>query len=160
MADAKKRPLVLAGLDLSEASPGVLRRALGLAEALDGAVAAVHVAPSPPGPISGGVGTYTDASALREEICARAASELASLASELDPERRRIVDTAVIAGEAAPAIIERAAALAADVIVVGAHAPGLPAGRLGSTTARVVRHAPCDVVVVRERRGARPAGSR
>jgi nucleotide-binding universal stress UspA family protein len=36
-----------------------------------------------------------------------------------------------------------------DLIVIGSHRPGLPDFLLGSTAARVVRHATCTVLVVR-----------
>jgi universal stress protein F len=46
-------------------------------------------------------------------------------------------------------ILDEADRLGADAIVVGSHRPGLSDYLIGSTAARVVRHAPCTVVVDR-----------
>mgnify|MGYP001828369089 CR=1 FL=1 len=52
-------------------------------------------------------------------------------------------------GRAAHEIIEHARENAVDCIIVASHQPGLSDYFLGSTAARVVRHAPCSVVVLR-----------
>jgi len=48
-------------------------------------------------------------------------------------------------------ILDTAAELDADLIVIAAHRPSLKDYLLGPTTARVVRHADCSVQVVRNR---------
>jgi universal stress protein F len=58
-------------------------------------------------------------------------------------------------GPAANQIIEEATALGCDAIVLGSHRPDYRDYFLGSTAARVVRHAPCTVVV--ERSALEPA---
>lgn len=55
----------------------------------------------------------------------------------------------VVEGNAAAAILSRAEAEGTDCIVIASHRPGLRDWFLGSTAARVVRHAPCAVHVVR-----------
>jgi universal stress protein F len=52
-------------------------------------------------------------------------------------------------GAPGSAIVDEARRLGADAIVVGSHRPGPADFLLGSTAARVVRHAPCTVVVER-----------
>lgn len=53
-------------------------------------------------------------------------------------------------GNAAATILERAEALGADCIVIASHRPGgLRDWLIGSTAARVVRHARCSVLVIR-----------
>ncbi|NNJ69191.1 MAG: universal stress protein [Boseongicola sp.] len=52
-------------------------------------------------------------------------------------------------GRAAHEIIEHARETKADCIIVASHQPGLSDYFLGSTAARVVRHAPCSVIVLR-----------
>ncbi len=47
-------------------------------------------------------------------------------------------------------ILNAAKAVGADLIVLGAHRPELSDYLLGPNAARVVRHAPCSVMVVRE----------
>jgi nucleotide-binding universal stress UspA family protein len=54
-----------------------------------------------------------------------------------------------IKGHSGRTIIDQAERLGADLIVLGSHKPGLSDFLLGSTAARVVRHAPCAVHVLR-----------
>lgn len=55
----------------------------------------------------------------------------------------------VRAGSAPTAILETAQEIGADLIIVASHKPGLSDYLLGSTAARVVRHAKCSVLVSR-----------
>jgi universal stress protein F len=55
----------------------------------------------------------------------------------------------VISGHAGHSIVEYAADHEIDCIVIASHRPGLQDFFLGSTAARVVRHAPCAVHVSR-----------
>ncbi len=59
------------------------------------------------------------------------------------------VDPVVISGHPGHSIIEYAKDHDADCIVVASHRPGIQDWFLGSTAARVVRHAPCAVHVCR-----------
>ncbi|MFD1912156.1 universal stress protein [Halodurantibacterium flavum] len=52
-------------------------------------------------------------------------------------------------GAPAPAILEAAAAHGADLIMIASHRPDLRDYFIGSTAARVVRHAKCSVLVCR-----------
>jgi nucleotide-binding universal stress UspA family protein len=71
--------------------------------------------------------------------------------AELDKriEAQPDVSAAIIAGHSGRSIIDFAAANKADCIVIGSHKPGLIDYLLGSTAARVVRHAPRAVHVLR-----------
>ena len=55
----------------------------------------------------------------------------------------------VIEGHAGHSIVDYAADNKVDCIVIASHRPGFQDYFLGSTAARVVRHAPCSVHVVR-----------
>lgn len=55
----------------------------------------------------------------------------------------------LIKGHSGRAITDYARKVGADCIVIGSHEPGLCDFLLGSTSARVVRHAPCSVHVLR-----------
>lgn len=57
--------------------------------------------------------------------------------------------TAVAEGKPAPAILDHAADHHTDCIVIASHRPGMQDWLLGSTAARVVRHARCSVHVLR-----------
>jgi nucleotide-binding universal stress UspA family protein len=59
------------------------------------------------------------------------------------------VSVAVIHGHSGRTIVEYADDNNVDLIVIASHRPGLQDYFLGSTAARVVRHAPCAVHVVR-----------
>jgi nucleotide-binding universal stress UspA family protein len=59
------------------------------------------------------------------------------------------VKTDVVSGHAAVSITKFAEEHGVDLIVVASHRPGVQEYFLGSTAARVVRHAPCAVHVVR-----------
>lgn len=58
-------------------------------------------------------------------------------------------DIEVRSGAAHNAILDQAEKLEADLILVGSHKPGLEDYLLGSTAARIVRHARCSVLVIR-----------
>lgn len=62
---------------------------------------------------------------------------------------RADADVVVLSGHPGRAITEFAEEVGADCIVVGSHKPELQDYLLGSTAARVVRHAPCSVHVLR-----------
>ena len=57
--------------------------------------------------------------------------------------------TNAISGHAGTSITEYAAEKGNDLIIIASHRPGLQDYFLGSTAARVVRHAPCSVHVLR-----------
>ncbi len=58
-------------------------------------------------------------------------------------------EAAVKYGHAPTAILEHAEEVGADLIIIGSHRPGFQDYFLGSTAARVVRHARCAVLVDR-----------
>jgi len=58
-------------------------------------------------------------------------------------------DAEVRSGNPGPTILTSADECGADLIIVGSHKPGLQDYFLGSTAARVVRHAQCSVLVMR-----------
>ena len=59
------------------------------------------------------------------------------------------IDILVVSGHSGRTILEQAEKKNADCIVIASHRPGLQDFFLGSTAARVVRHAQCAVHVVR-----------
>lgn len=79
------------------------------------------------------------------------AHNLAATKSMLEDEVSSVagVQTATAIGHPGQTIVEFASEHGVDCIVVASHRPGLKDYFLGSTAARVVRHAPCAVHVVR-----------
>lgn len=74
---------------------------------------------------------------------ARETIQAAADASGLD------VSVHVESGHPAQTILDVADRLKTDLIIIGSHKPGLEDYLLGSTAARVVRHAKCNVLVQR-----------
>lgn len=60
------------------------------------------------------------------------------------------IEAVVLSGRVGQTITDYAEKIGADLIVMGSHKPGLTDYFLGSTTSRVVRHAPCCVHVLRQ----------
>jgi len=59
------------------------------------------------------------------------------------------IEPILLTGHSGRALTDYATKVGADCILVGAHKPGLRDFFLGSTAARIVRHAPCSVHVLR-----------
>ncbi|TBX29450.1 universal stress protein [Nioella sediminis] len=59
------------------------------------------------------------------------------------------VTPVIIKGHSGRDVTDYAAKEGADLIIVGSHKPGIGDYLLGSTSARIVRHAPCAVHVLR-----------
>ena len=82
---------------------------------------------------------------LQETSLTRAKSELAAIAKASD------LDTEVMvrSGHSYKTILDVADEKKVDLIVIASHRPGLQDYFLGSTAAKVVRHAHCSVLVIR-----------
>jgi nucleotide-binding universal stress UspA family protein len=139
---------ILVPIDFSDCSRKALRYAIPLAKEHKAAITVAYVVPA----ISAAFGEYGafDAAAITKEMRERAERDLATLVVD---EVRGVVaaDTIVRTGSPAQEIIAIAKRLPADMIVLSTHGrTGLKHALLGSVTERVVRHAPCPVLVVRE----------
>ena len=121
---------------------GLSANTLEIAQSLtggDGEIIALHVYEAPQGSIQ----TYVSEE-VRKEAMAHAKAELASKTADLDG-----VKAHMVVGHTYRSIIDYAAEHKVDCIVMGSHKPGFSDYLLGSTAARVVRHAPCAVHVYR-----------
>lgn len=121
---------------------GVSVHTLGIARALlddGGEIVALHVHESP----QGSVRAYLDDEMIAYGL-EQARNELAEKLA-----RYPGVTPVLISGHSARAIIDYARSNDVTCIVMGSHKPGLTDFFLGSTTARVVRHAKCAVHVHR-----------
>lgn len=115
---------------------------LEVAEALcgeGGEIVALHVYEAPQGSAS----AFLDEDVVRESY-ARAERRMAEKLAGLEH-----VKSEMVRGHTYRSIIDYAQSHAIDCIVIGSHKPGLSDYLLGSTAARVVRHAPCAVHVYR-----------
>ncbi len=122
---------------------GISKDTLEIARALcaeGGQITALHVYEVP----ESSVGIYVGEETVRRGY-QRAREILEEKVAGLDG-----VSAAITRGQAYRAIIEHAVANGFDCIVIGSHKPGLSDYLIGSTAARVVRHAPCAVHVHRD----------
>lgn len=139
---------ILVAVDFSEDSRNALACAAALAARFDASLTLVHVVEPHFGlPDADGL-ELTEAGSDASEF-AEAKLDLRALGEQmLGP--CRVVETVVRAGLAFFEITEAAKALGADLIVVGTHGyTGIKRALLGSTAEKVVRHAPCPVLVAR-----------
>src|ERR1041385_773029 len=140
---------ILATTDFSDESLAGVRYALSLAERLKAAVALLHVI-EPPSRIAG----------MEAVVLAREDSEVRELARaqlKMIAARETKGDLKVTSllriGSPFHEITKAAREAAADLIVIATHGyTGARRVLLGSTAERVVRHAQCPVLVVRDRK--------
>ena len=139
---------LMVATDFSPHGKAVLRVARRLGQALGARIWVVHVAAPAAGRRmhgSGGGGAAVDD--LREET--RLVEEAATALHESGLEATGLL----VEGPPARTLLEEAARLAVDMIVIGSHGYGAVArALLGSVSAGVVRHATCPVLVVPARR--------
>ena len=139
---------ILVAVDFSEESRSALELAAMLAARFDASLTLVHVVEPVFGPPDVALISMTGALS-RERMMEQATVELRELRARM-PVACRVVETTVRSGIAFFEITEAAKALGADLIVIGTHGyTGIKRALLGSTAEKVVRHAPCPVLVVR-----------
>lgn len=140
---------ILVPTDFSETSKKAIRYALRFAEQFGCDIALLYVV-EPATPIIGAplaVETFTD----KDEF-SMAEKDLAVLAAEAHTNGAQSVSSFVRVGHAPNEITKAARDLDVDLIIISTH--GYTSWRhlcIGSTAERVVRTAPCPVLVVREK---------
>lgn len=142
---------VVAGCDLSEASEQALQRAVALAVAHGARLTLVHVVPQSlwddvGAPLAAALGV-----ALLSIDAARAAAaeRLQRRGAEIAAQQGLHCDVQVAAGRPAAELVRLAADLRADLLVVGAHGAHPVRDLLGTTAHKLLRLAPCPVLVVK-----------
>ncbi len=90
---------------------------------------------------------YAEIYLSKEQLEKRRAQAEADLNKEVADQKN--VKTVLISGHSGHSIVEYAKSNDVDCIIIASHRPGLQDYFLGSTAARVVRHANCAVHVVR-----------
>jgi len=138
---------ILVPVDLSDQHSWrkALPAAIGMCEAFGARLTVITVVPEFGLPI---VGQYFP-EGYEEKLRQQAAKQLKAFVAEQVPDAiatRRIVAEGKIYRE----ILKAAKTIDADLIVMGSHHPELKDYLLGPNAARVVRHADCSVMVVRE----------
>ncbi|MGW8228388.1 MAG: universal stress protein [Gammaproteobacteria bacterium] len=136
---------VLAVIDFSEASTGVLQHAAPLAELCNARLTVLHVVNYSPTPEFEYMLPREDDSEIK--LIEAAEKRLQELL-----EREALssgVEGKVVVGRPKVEIVRIAKRNKVDLIVIGAHGHHGIGGLLGSTTDRVLHHAACDVLTVR-----------
>lgn len=139
---------VLCPTDFSSSARRALTVACDLATRAGGQVTLLHavedIEPEVPG-----AAVFVQAQDYRERVQARHRQQLHAEIEEASPAGCAVVEAFVV-NRAYREILDRAAALPADVIVMGFHGHSpLELMFFGSTTQHVVRQAPCPVLTVR-----------
>lgn len=138
---------ILVPVDFTRESAKAMRYAVTLSRQFDASITLVHVVEPDYGP-----GTLPVQSRRRssEPRRMREAKQKLALMGQRILGPCRMVETVIRTGLAFYEITEGAKALGADLIILGTHGPGCATRSLmGATAERVVRHAPCPVLVVR-----------
>ena len=134
---------ILVPIDLShkESAPAMIADALALAGE-DAKMTLLYVMPEIPGIVS----AYLPAGTA-DQAKARAEAELRQLAADNGADGK--IEALTSVGPPYHNILETAAAAKTDLIVIASHQPEFSDYLLGSVAAKVVRHAPCSVHVIR-----------
>ena len=143
---AFKLKKILVPVDFSDCAKKALQYAIPFARQFDAELTLLHVVqPYLPVPEM----TTVDVDLIQREMCAAGEKELAALRQTIASEVSS--KTALQVGSPHLEIIAAAKDLGIDLIILSTHGRiGLAHVFLGSTAERVVRHAACPVLVVRE----------
>ena len=95
-------------------------------------------------PVPGYIGMAESIPGIQMQATEKTIADLKEMAGENDE-----IDVKVLHGHAAKEINSYAEKIGADCIIVASHKPEFSDYFIGSTAARVVRHAPCTVLVMR-----------
>lgn len=140
--------LILVPIDFSASSLKAMTYAVPFARRFGGKLVLLHVVEP--------IATPDFAAAFplalsNDQMKANASRQLRRLGEQLEVEPELIDSLIVRLGRSYHEITETARAMAVDMIIISTHGhTGLKHVLFGSTTERVVRHAPCPVLVVRE----------
>jgi len=139
---------ILVPVDFTENSKKALQYAIPFAKQFGAALTLLYVVEIPYGTAEVGA---VDLARLSEEMRASGRTHLENLVSELQVQS--LVDEKLVqAGTPYHEITQAAQDHDIDLIIISTHGrTGLARVFLGSTAERVVRHAPCPVLVVREK---------
>jgi universal stress protein A len=140
---------ILCPIDFSDGSREAMHTAAKLAAESDGQVVLVHVWHPPY--VSSSELSFSDA--LTTQLRVDAEAQMERCKAELEASGARCASAEVMVGTPWDRIVERAGRdLTIDLIVIGTHGrTGIKRALLGSVAEKVVRHAPCPVLVVRSR---------
>lgn len=136
---------ILCAVDFSEPSRAALHRAIALATTFDASLTIVHVVQPPSLPIDVPVNP-----GWMQEVHDQVEGTLLSWKQVAATAGVKRIETVLLEGNTWDLIVTRARDGGSDLIVAGTHGRiGIKHVLLGSVAERVVRHASCDVLIVR-----------
>ena len=143
---------ILVATDFSDASAPVTAYAFSLARALNARLYIMHVVPEDDVRVLTAIRTYLQSEVtpeiLVETLYAEADKRLTTLVEEAHA-TELVQERLVVTGEPAAEIMRWAAAKQAQFIIIGTHGRrGVTRFLMGSVAERVLREAPCAVLVV------------
>jgi nucleotide-binding universal stress UspA family protein len=145
---------ILCPIDFSECSRHALRAAVRIASEHGAELEIVHVWYVP---TTLGVGEYVVPGEAIQQMETEASRKLDAAVADARALGAQRVSSKLLSGVPWPTIVDAAADPAIDLIVAGTHGrTGLARVILGSVVERIVRHAPCSVLVVRPEGGLGP----
>lgn len=137
---------IVMATDFSEASLVALETALSLALESKAALHLLHVVELP---ATGDPEAVGEVEALADRLCDEGKQRLETLVPE-NKRRDLTIETAVLCGSPASQIAQFARRIGADLLIVGTHGRrGWARVIMGSTAEQLLRHAPCQVLVVK-----------
>ncbi len=139
---------IVVGLDGSTRASGVLEAAVALAKAHGGKITLVRAVGLPPD-VPQDFWKATE-EPLIDVLCKRARGYLDECLAKVPAELRSPDPTRVVVGVPWQGVCDAARTAQADLVVVGSHGYGTLDRLLGTTAAKIVNHANCTVLVVRE----------
>jgi nucleotide-binding universal stress UspA family protein len=139
---------ILVGLDGSLRAAGVLEAAVALAKAHGGKLTLVRAVGLPPD-VPQDFWKATD-EPLIDVLCKRARGYLEECLARVPAELRAQEAARGAVGVPWQAVCDTARGIQADLVVIGSHGYGGLDRLLGTTAAKIVNHANCTVLVVRE----------
>lgn len=138
---------ILVPVDFSAVTAAIVDHAAQFAARFDAEIALLHVAAPDPD----FVGYETGPETVREHVAADLREEHRNLQTLADSLRERGLRAHAVSvqGSTVETILERAARIHADLIILGSHGHGaLYRALVGSVSEGVLREAPCPVLVV------------
>jgi nucleotide-binding universal stress UspA family protein len=138
--------IILVPIDLGEAelSKSAIATAASLAQSYGGTVRLINVLPMTPVMLAEYVPADFDS---QQRVISEQALAIVAAESGIAPDR---ISTVVRQGGIYHEILEEAAAIKAELIVMTSHRPAMRTYFLGSNAGHVVRYAKCSVLVVRK----------
>lgn len=138
--------IILVPIDLGEAelSKSAIATAASLAQSYSGTVRLINVLPMTPVMLAEYVPADFDS---QQRVISEQALAIVAAESGIAPDR---ISTVVRQGGIYHEILEEAAAIKAELIVMTSHRPAMRTYFLGSNAGHVVRYAKCSVLVVRK----------